>query len=166
MPERWIAVPGYEGRYEVSDGGRVRSIIRAPRLKNPSPKGRGGYVRVRLSDKSATGKMTDHLVHRLVMRAFVGPCPDGMVVCHNNGSSDDNRLANLRYDTPAENTRDIIRHGRNPYANATHCPKGHPYDDVNTRITPKGHRRCRACHRSWESARYRDGRKPDYRRKS
>lgn len=47
-------------------------------------------------------------------------------------------------------------------AKATHCPKGHPYDDENTRICPRGHRRCRACHRNGESARARAQRKAAY----
>ncbi|WP_341702630.1 HNH endonuclease [Ferrovibrio sp.] len=47
------------------------------------------------------------LVHQLVIEAFVGPRPDGLEVCHGNGIKDDNRLENLRYDTPAGNRADI-----------------------------------------------------------
>lgn len=50
-------------------------------------------------------------VHRLVLESFVGPRPDGKECCHNNGDHRDNRLLNLRWDTPAANALDKIRHG-------------------------------------------------------
>jgi hypothetical protein len=57
-------------------------------------------------------------VHRLVLEAFVGPCPAGMEACHNNGVRTDNRLENLRWDTRSANCRDRIRHG------TTNFPRG------------------------------------------
>src|SRR3546814_16009402 len=45
------------------------------------------------------------------MEAFVGPRPDGMEVAHNDGDPLNNRLENLRYATPAENTDDKLKHG-------------------------------------------------------
>ena len=50
-------------------------------------------------------------VHRLILLAFVGPCPDKMECCHNNGNCQDNRLDNLRWDTKASNAEDKRRHG-------------------------------------------------------
>lgn len=50
-------------------------------------------------------------VSRLVLLAFIGSCPEGMQACHNNGNSFDNRLENLRWDTPKENQRDRVKHG-------------------------------------------------------
>ena len=50
-------------------------------------------------------------MHRLVMLAFVGPCPDGMEVCHKDGVSTNSLLSNLRYDTHVGNYVDAIRHG-------------------------------------------------------
>lgn len=50
-------------------------------------------------------------VHKLVLEAFVGPCPEGMEACHNNGDSYDNRLCNLRWDTHLNNVHDKIKHG-------------------------------------------------------
>lgn len=50
-------------------------------------------------------------VHRLVAMAFIGPCPDEMEVCHDNGIKTDNRLENLRYDTRSSNMIDRERHG-------------------------------------------------------
>jgi hypothetical protein len=50
-------------------------------------------------------------VHRLVLEAFVGPCPDGMEGCHNDGNPANNRLDNLRWDTPSANYADRYKHG-------------------------------------------------------
>lgn len=50
-------------------------------------------------------------VHRLVLEAFVGPCPDGMECCHNDGDRSNNGLDNLRWDTHSENCQDASRHG-------------------------------------------------------
>jgi hypothetical protein len=53
-------------------------------------------------------------VHRLVLSAFVGDCPPGMVGCHNDGDKSNNRVSNLRWGTPKENARDMIAHGTAP----------------------------------------------------
>ena len=50
-------------------------------------------------------------VHRLILEAFHGPCPDGMESCHNNGIRSDNRVINLRWDTRKNNHADKHRHG-------------------------------------------------------
>lgn len=50
-------------------------------------------------------------VHRLVLLAFVGPCPDGMGCCHNDGNSANNNLTNLRWDTQIGNEADKVKHG-------------------------------------------------------
>jgi hypothetical protein len=51
-------------------------------------------------------------VHKLVMEAFVGPCPPGKQCLHRDGNGLNNRLENLRWGTPEENTQDMIKHGR------------------------------------------------------
>lgn len=127
MTEQWKGVPGYEGLYEVSDLGRVRSL---PRADAPNKKTAQGRV---LSDRCRKGKyQAVHLyklgkcqtpyVHHLVLLAFVGPRPNGAVGCHNNGNRLDNRSENLRWDSPLGNARDAAVHGtirlgsRNPSA--------------------------------------------------
>lgn len=50
-------------------------------------------------------------VHRLLLLTFLGACPSGMECRHLNGRPDDNRLENLRWGSPAENSRDAVRHG-------------------------------------------------------
>jgi hypothetical protein len=115
--ERWLPVVGYEGLYEVSDLGRVRSLPRQTargilggRVLKPQPN-TGGYLMVRTSRQS---KCPTRLVHRLVLEAFVGPCPDGMETLHGPGGKLDNRLVNIRWGTPVENQRDMIRDGTVP----------------------------------------------------
>ncbi len=118
MQETWKPVLGYEGLYEVSDAGRVRSRGRAYRMRNSRRpevimdcyrKGKplkpgmtaAGYAQVMLYalDKSKR----QPLVHRLVLEAFVGPAPEGMEANHINGQPFDNRLCNLEWITHGEN---------------------------------------------------------------
>jgi HNH endonuclease len=57
------------------------------------------------------GKSKIFPVHRLVAGAFLGPCPDGMETCHNDGDNWNNVLSNLRYDTHKNNMADCVSHG-------------------------------------------------------
>lgn len=96
-----------------------------------------GYRRVHFWTPSGSRSF---LVHRLVLGAFVGPCPAGMECRHLNGDSTDNRVENLAWGTHVENVKDVIAHGNNPMINKTHCVHGHEF----TR-TYRGQRRCREC---------------------
>ena len=69
------------------------------------------YLIVNLSD--GVRKHTK-LIHRLVLAAFVGPCPPGLVCCHNDGDPTNNHVDNLRWDTYAANEADKVRHGTRP----------------------------------------------------
>jgi hypothetical protein len=69
-----------------------------------------GYLGARVG---VNGVHKTYYVHRLVLEAFVGPCPLGMECCHENGDRKDNHSHNLRWDTPAANQADRIRHGTN-----------------------------------------------------
>lgn len=155
----WRPVVGYEGVYEVSDQGQVRSLDRnieqasrngtvytrfiSGQVMNPTV-GTHGYPHVTLR-RSGTAKLS--VVHRLILEAFVGPCPDGMEACHNNGARTDNRLENLRWDTPSNNNLDRTRHGTNPNAAKTHCKRGHEFTPENTIARTGGGRECRTCKR-------------------
>lgn len=145
-PEKWAPVPGYEGDYEVSDQGKVRSYVRrggprmiAPRLVGPAGK---QYHAVTLRG----GKQVR--VHRLVLAAFIGPCPEGLQGCHNNGDKLDNRLVNLRWDTPGANNRDKRVHGTDHQVRKTHCPRGHEYTPENCYDPTMTVRRCKLCARA------------------
>lgn len=60
---------------------------------------------------SANLKGTRVRIHRLVLLAFVGPCPTGMLACHCDGDPANNSVENLRWDTPKGNADDADRHG-------------------------------------------------------
>lgn len=99
--EIWRDVPGLEGIYFVSNLGRVHSSYGGGRVLKPYPtKAEGGYMVVSLY---VCGVRTPRLVHCLVMEAFVGPCPEGQEVLHEEPNRYDVRLSNLRYGTHQEN---------------------------------------------------------------
>lgn len=73
-----------------------------------------GYKFARLTkSKPVNGKRNSRcwLVSRLVLMAFVGPCPAGKEACHKNGNPSDNRLSNLYWGTRTDNMADAKRHG-------------------------------------------------------
>lgn len=140
--ECWLPVVGYAGRYEVSNLGRVRSIERTLR-KTSETRGSYDYVVppriMRLSPRSGYPSTTLYRdgvkirlsVHRLVVEAFVGPIPNGMCVCHVDGDRTNNRATNLRIDTHAANSADMIGHGRSLVGQRNHLSKLTP-DAIRT----------------------------------
>ena len=116
--EVWKSVLDWEGIYEVSSFGRVRSCDRLIRYAS----GRTALHRGTILKPMANQKGYLHVdlcrrnhairkgVHRLVLEAFVGS-EYGKDACHNNGVRDDNRLENLRWDTRAGNINDCKMHG-------------------------------------------------------
>lgn len=68
----------------------------------------GDYLRASLSENNTVRRV---LIHDLVLMAFVGPCPEGMMALHGNGNGRDNRLENLKWGTAKENAADMMRHG-------------------------------------------------------
>ena len=117
--EEWRPVFGYEGLYEVSDQGRVRGLDRiVPRTGIGALPVRGRVLRGMLAKsgypvvtlrREARSKVCT--IHRLVLAAFVGPCPTGMEACHADGTRTNNRLENLRWDTRLGNAADMRAHG-------------------------------------------------------
>lgn len=99
--------------YQVGNDGSVRSrrdhgLLRSHwHLLNPSSD-RCGYLRVRLRNFERARR---YLVHRLVLEAFVEPCPDGMQCRHLDGVKTNNSLGNLCWGTPLENADDSKRLG-------------------------------------------------------
>jgi len=110
MSELWRPVVGWEGLYEVSSLGRVRSLPRATtrgRVLKPA-RNVHGYWFVALC---CNGKPKTRPIHSLVAEAFIGPRPAGMDVCHGSNGKDDNTPANLSYGTRSQNMRDCVRDG-------------------------------------------------------
>jgi hypothetical protein len=164
MNEIWLPVVGFEGLYEVSDRGGIRSLDRvitawnasAGRFTQRKIQGRvlspgrvGSYLRVTLY---GNGIKRQDDIHRIVLEAFVGPCPVGLEACHLNDIGTDNRLANLRWDTHGANERDKVRNGNHHLASKTHCKNSHEFTAENTRITKHGYRECKQCHRDYNEA--------------
>lgn len=126
--EIWKDIPGYEGRYQVSDAGRVKALPR--RLRFVSKAGaeawrtteervcavnvtRNGYALVHFQvDRERSVKT----VHELVLAAFVGPRPEGMDINHKDGVKTNNALSNLEYVTRSENHNHAVRLGLNTRA--------------------------------------------------
>jgi hypothetical protein len=106
MIEIWKDIPGYEGQYQVSTLGNVRSFRRsvAPKLLKPGRMS-GGHLSV------ALGRGNSRCVHELVLLAFVGPAPIKHECRHLNGNPADNRLENLKWGTRSENILDAVAHG-------------------------------------------------------
>lgn len=124
--EEWRVIPGE--LYEVSTSGVIRRAVdtcgtRAGRIVKPIA-GATGYAQVSLCAPKRSPRRA--YVHRLVLEAFVGPCPDGHVVNHRDGDKQNNALANLEYVTRAQNARHAIETGLRPLRAMHVFPKPPP----------------------------------------
>lgn len=104
--EEWRDVVGFEGIYQVSNLGHVKTV-------------KTGRIKVQTSEKGSSRKFVllwrnnkykKAKVHRLVIIAFRGPAPKGMECCHNDGDASNNSIDNLRWDTTQNNQRDRVIH--------------------------------------------------------
>lgn len=112
--EEWKSVYGYEGKYEISNLGRVRGLDRLVdgRPNEPQRRWKGRILKIGIREGYpyvALNHGEKQSIHRLLMAAFVGP--SDLWVNHINGIRTDNRLENLEYVTPKENTAHAIRTG-------------------------------------------------------
>ena len=130
--EIWKDILGWAG-YQVSSLGRVRTFkkmvglgprkgvkyvigdcptkVMKPQLLHSARKGGHLYVTLSREINGVREVKSVALIHRLVLLAFVGPCPDGKEVRHDDGNPTHNWLSNLFYGTHTENMRDMLRHG-------------------------------------------------------
>lgn len=127
MPEIWKDIPGYEGRYQASTEGQIRGVDRTMKISPKDGKaaymrivkgrvlrtcpGSNGYPYVGLREMQMADKAVWCPVPHLVALTFMGPRPNGTVICHADADKNNNRLDNLRYDTQTENNLDKYRIG-------------------------------------------------------
>lgn len=117
--EVWRDIPGYEGKYQASTLGRIRSVDRVIQQANGISRRWKGRV------LKPAGQRTDPhlrvvlghgtpgvLVHVLVAATFLGPRPEGYDTRHLDGNPTNNRLDNLTYGTRTENILDVYSTGR------------------------------------------------------
>jgi hypothetical protein len=126
MKEVWRPVVGYEGLYEVSDMGRVRSMDRwllcrdgqlqwhRSKVLKPLDNGKG-YRGVSLSNLCESVKPIRLYVHSIVLESFIGPRPSDHQAAHGDGDRSNNRLSNLRWATVSDNNADKLDHGTHQF---------------------------------------------------
>lgn len=150
--ELWQPITGFEGRYEISDKGRVKSL----RHKQPI---RGGSVAV-MSEKilkpfwvSNNGNRQGHLaiqlgrgtrrqIHHLVLEEFVCQRPAGAIGCHWDDDPENNAAENLYWGTYTSNAHDGARNGTTPqFIRKTHCKCG----QLKEGVRPNGTTYCKPC---------------------
>lgn len=117
LPEEWRDIAGYDGKYQVSNLGRFRSMyfingntrkIRSqPKMLAKGKRG-NGYWGISLS---IDGKSTSYLTHKLVLEAYVGPRPKGKEAAHLDGDRSNDKASNLRWCTKKENHAHKWIHG-------------------------------------------------------
>jgi hypothetical protein len=163
----WRPVIGFEGFYEVSNEGGVRSVgrtvqissgrFRTYRARDISPAvASSGYYTVQLSIPERGART--YCVHRLVAEAFYGAHP-GMEVRHLDGTRANNHVSNLAWGTHSQNTLDKRHHGTDHNANRADCKRGHRLVPPN--LNPSVSRRsggrwrgCLACSRALSKLRH------------
>jgi uncharacterized protein (DUF433 family) len=120
--EKWLPIPEYEGRYDISNYGKVRSYQNG-RDKIAIPKiiklwiGKKGYMYANLSKFY---KRHNILISGMVAKVFLGPKPTGKEVSHIDGNRKNNFIGNLIYETHSENMQRAVRQ------NTMCCGERHP----------------------------------------
>ena len=110
MAERWKKFD--KGTYAISDRGRLMRVKKGPSTRPgkilKAAVHHSGYCQVALWSGE---KRFNLLIHRLVARAFIGSCPDGMEVNHIDGDKENNDVGNLEYVTRSDNIRHAYQLG-------------------------------------------------------
>lgn len=109
-------IDGFDDKYAVSNCGRVKIVRHLKHshkppgtILNPTPHHQNHYLSVPLITRGEKPKRIN--IQRLVLFAFVGPCPDGLEARHLDGNPHNNHLRNLAWGTPVQNGQDKIKHG-------------------------------------------------------
>ena len=147
IKEEWRDIPGYEGYYQVSNQGRIRSVDRKVIARGGLTRISKGkiialnysrpYPMVCLSKKDI--KKT-YLVHRLVADTFIPNPKNEKTVNHKNGIKSDNRVENLEWCSYSDNIKHAFRQlGRRPTSHWTGVKEGKsPFAKKVQQISPNG----------------------------
>lgn len=113
MQEIWKDIPGYEGLYQVSNLGNVKSVHwnHSNEIRTIKPFNNNGYWRVVLYKDRMHKKF---LVHVLVAKSFIPNPQNKPCVNHIDGNGHNNMISNLEWVTFSENTRHAIAHNLRP----------------------------------------------------
>lgn len=107
--EEWKWIEGYEGQYQISNKGRVKSFKKKePKILTPKKDGRGYYLMICLRKN---GKDKYCLIHRLVAQAFIPNPKNKEQVNHIDGNKKNNCVENLEWNTPTENINHALDNG-------------------------------------------------------
>jgi hypothetical protein len=157
-PELWAPIPDFNGSYEVSTCGRVRSLDRVVARSDGRVQLRRGLV-LRPGIHShgyqyvilcKSGTQSSRQIHTLVLRVFVGPPADGQEGCHGPNGISDNHPNNLYWGTHSRNMVDRQRDGTDWQRNKLTCPLSHLLAAPNLVACSiaQGIRNCLACSRA------------------
>jgi hypothetical protein len=141
MTEIWKAVAGYEGLYEVSSLGAVRSYHRGSPSTLTGQVDRYGYSTVLLSKDGVERRLK---VHRLVCGAWHGPCPESREAAHLDGVKANNTPDNLVWATRGENERHKFYHGRSNLTSGAGGGAAHPMARLSDKEVEEVKRRVNA----------------------
>lgn len=101
--ETWANIRGFEGSYQISNIGRLRSKLSGEWRIRSTINSKGDYLSVVLTDK---GRRKSTRIHRLVYESFVGEIPKGYYVHHIDGNKQNNHVGNLKLVDPIEHSRE------------------------------------------------------------
>lgn len=124
--ETWLPVPQYEGMYEISNFGNLRSLSRKSKNGRNKKDQLIGFIDskgYKACNLRKNKKMKRFFIHDLVLLAFVGKKSAKFHVCHNDGNPANANLKNLRYDTPKNNMLDKIKHSTSNRGEKYWCAK-------------------------------------------
>lgn len=154
----WRDIPGYEGLYQVTDRGEVRSLGRTteftdgrvrtfPPKDMKTPLDSMGYPHLGLRSREKTYRY--FRVHELVMLAF-GPSPSEQdtLIRHLNDNKIDNRIENLSWGSASDNMQDKFRNGYRK-AKPRSCKRGHLFSGDNLIVQEDGRWNCKTCTRAY-----------------
>lgn len=154
--EIWKPIPGYEGYYEISNHGKVKSLARIVPRRNGTYHSVPERILKQTADHNGhfyftavkNAKRERMYTQRVVLICFVGPPPIVADACHNDGDPSNNHITNLRWDSRSGNVRDMVKHGSHNNARKTHCKWGHEFSPENTQLRKDGKgRSCVKCAR-------------------